>query len=109
MTVKEMRQRQLQQFNEDYINNIEVAKHITNCFHRLCGLSEYVFNLQNNTNTCDSRLCAEYEEKEAKAIQRLNNKVKPYGLNIVYAGIYPSICVMDGNCIAKQCFFYIAY
>lgn len=102
LTIAQRRERALNYFNQDYIRDEETARKIINSFYRLSGLSERVCYRQNDERTCNSRYTAELEEKEERWIERLNGYLKPYGLKVIYFGIYPTICKPDteksGNC-----------
>lgn len=102
LTIAQRRERALDRFNEEHIHDEEAARKIINSFYRLSGLSERVFYRENCESTCNSRYTAELEEKEERWIKRLNEYLRPYGLKVIYFGIFPTICKPDneksGNC-----------
>lgn len=111
LTQAQRRERALINFNNEFINDLEKARKIINSYYRLCGLSYRVCILQNDSELHATPYTQEQEEKEQRHIQRLNNYLKPYGLNIAYSGIYPSIVILDktrpGTCIERDVYFYI--
>lgn len=102
LTIAQRRERALNRFNEEHIHDEEAARKIINSFYRLSGLSERVFYRQNDEKLYNSRYTLSLEEKEDRWISRLNGYLKPYGLKVIYFGIFPTICKPDneksGNC-----------
>lgn len=111
LTIAQLRERALINFNNEFIHDLSKARKIINSYYRLCGLSYRVCLLQNDADTCDADYTKEQEAKEEKHINRLNNYLQPYGLNIAYSGIYPSIVILDktrpGVCIERDVYFHI--
>ena len=111
LTQAQRRERALINFNDEFIKDMEQARKIINSYYRLCGLSYRVCMLQNDAEMHATPYAQEQEEKEQRHIQRLNNYLKPYGLNIAYSGIYPTIVILDktrpGNCIGRYVYFFI--
>lgn len=109
LTQAQRRAAALQNFNERYIHDIEKAKYIINSYYRLAGLNYRVCILQNDEATCNSKYLKELEAKEEKHIKRLDVILSNYGLNIAYAGIYPTIAKVDKQrgTIDHEAYFYI--
>lgn len=101
MTIAQIREKQLENFNALYIKDEEKAKKIINSFYRLCGLDEWLVYAQNDEKRCNSSYTHSQEEKALRWIKRLNGWLEPYGLKIAYAGIYPMIAIMEGSAIAR--------
>lgn len=116
MTIAQMRKKELDRLvsyktddpkEEDYAE----ARRLMNSFYRLCGLCETNLYLANNERTCDSTYTKESEEREMKWSKRLSDEFqKIYGLQLFYAGYYPSIGIKykdTGACSEKiSTFFY---
>lgn len=84
------------------IYECEEERHIMNAFYRLSGLSERKCYYDNGEELATGKAWAirraeELEQKEERAIKRLNEKLKNYGLTIGYSGIYPRIIKLDKN------------
>lgn len=99
MSIKELRIKALERFNEKYIHNMEKATNFSNRFYRLCGLSERLFYMNNDAEIYNrrKRWIEEEEKKEDRAIQRLKNELKQYGLTIYYFGYLPTITELDNG------------
>ena len=84
--------KQIEIFNNQYINNPEQARKIILSYRKLCYLSARVCDMQNDSAYINSSFLAEQEAKEQNHIERLNKYLKPYNLILEYPGIYPIIC-----------------
>ena len=114
MTIAEKRQLELVNFSKKYNIELSEATRIINSYYRLCGLSERSVLASNDYDTYTKRRkYVEYlDNKCEKWIERLRGYLSPYGLYLVYAGIYPTICILDekgGNCIKETCYNPIFY
>lgn len=99
MTIKELRIKALERFNEKYINDMEKATNFANRFYRLCGLSERLFYMNNDATIYSrrKRWIEELEEKEDRMINRLKEELKQYGLTVYYFGYLPTITELDNG------------
>lgn len=111
LTIAQRRERQLEHFNDAYINDIDKAKKILNSYYRLCGLSERTFYLANDEKTCNGKYCKECEERELRWISRLNEMLNGTNLKVTYLGFLPSICEMneETGAVKHQEIYCIAY
>lgn len=92
MTIAQKRARALNDFNDNYIHNIEAAKHIANILYRLSGLEERLLYLENDEKTCNRRYTREMRERADKQFKRLETLLQPYNLIVIYPGYLPTIC-----------------
>lgn len=107
-TVAEMREKDVLRLAERTTEPeaIEKARKALNSYYRLAGLSERLFYINNSerayTRCFNSGVLADMEAQEDRWIKRLNEYLKPFGLAVVFTGIYPSI-VRKGerNCIEE--------
>ena len=110
-TQHQQRERALINFNDKYIHDIEIARKIINSYYRLSGLNYRLCILQNQEATYNTNYTKQLEVKETNHIKRLKSYLEPYGLTIIYCGIYPTIAVQDqkkpGNVIKESAYFYI--
>lgn len=107
MNKKELREKSIKEFNKDYIRDIDMTRKIVRSYHGLCRLSEKVCNLQNDEKMCNSNICTLMEAKEERHIKRLNECLQPYGLKVMYPGIYPVISeVNENNAIIRSAYYW---
>ena len=109
-TQAQRREKELNNFNDKYIHDIDTARKIINSYYRLCGLSYRVCELQNDEYWHNKPYTQDQEAKEARHIDRIKAYLKPYGLTLDYSGIYPSICIKDPKTggIATTAYFHIS-
>ena len=102
MTIAQLREKEVHRLasykNEKLTEeDLNEARKIQNSYYRLCGLSERVCERQNDERYCDSYSTHKMEEKEERWIKRLGEELKPYGLKLIYPGIYPVIYTESGS------------
>lgn len=105
MTIAQLREKEVDKLA--HYNNatptdedIQTARRLMNSFYRLCALDERNCYLANDERTCNKKSTLASEERAIKWHKRLDKEFYTrYGLNLVYAGIYPTICVKENHCI----------
>lgn len=109
MTIAQLREKEVERLarfknSEPTEQDINNARRIMNSFYRLCGLCETNLYLANDERTCNRQSTKDSEEREEKWVKRLNEQLKPYGLQLFYCGYCPSIGIVEkphGGCIEK--------
>lgn len=110
MTVSEMRRKQLERFNEEYIGDIEAARHIANCYYKLCGMCDRLLTLENDARCYKAKMTRRLAQKTDAAIERLNKKLSDYGLELTWSGHIPGIGkTNEKHCITCLAFYLISY
>lgn len=84
--------KQIEIFNNQYINDLQEARKIILSYRKLCYLSGRVCEMQNDSEYINSSFLADQEAREEKHRERLQNYLNPYNLILEYPGIYPIIC-----------------
>lgn len=95
LTIAQRRERQLQEFNNKYINNEETARKIFNSYYRYVGLYRRLVDLENDSRYCDSRYCKSLQAKEETWRERLTGYLKPYNVVIFVPWITPCLGIKD--------------
>lgn len=106
MTTAQLRAREVERLASFGNGNVAEAKQIMNSYYRLCGLCETNLYLANTEITCNSSYTLKSEAKEEKWNERLNKRLAPYGLELVYFGFFPTICFKGKNAQAIGIHFY---
>ena len=84
--------KQIENFNERYIKDLDQARKIILSYRKLCYLSARVCEMQNDSEYINSSFLADQEAREEKHRERLQKYLNPYNLILEYPGIYPIIC-----------------
>lgn len=106
LSVKQLREQELEKFNKRYINDYEKARNLINRLYRLSGLNSRLCEYDNDERYCNSKYVNNQHNKEDRMIQRLKNDLKPYGLTIFYPGIYPIIISIETKEHALNTYYY---
>lgn len=109
MTIAQLREKEVERLarfkdSEPTEQNITDARKIMNSFYRLCGLCTTNLYLANDARTCNRQSTKDSEEREERWVKRLNEQLKPYGLQLFYCGYCPSIGIVEkphGGCVEK--------
>ena len=89
--------KQIEVFNNQFINDLEQARKIILSYRRLCYLSARICEMQNDSEYINSSYLKDQEAREEKHCARLTKYLEPYHLILEYPGIYPIICTQDEN------------
>lgn len=83
--------------------DINEARRIMNSFYRLCGLCTTNLYLTNDSYWHNKPSTEASEAKEERWIKRLNQELKPYGLQLFFSGYCPSIGIVDNRgCVYEK-------
>ena len=91
MTIAQLREKALDRFNNDYINDFDKARNFVNRFYRLSGLADRLLIYDNDERLCNRSWVLEEHNKEDLMLDRLRNDLKPYGLTIRYYSWLPTL------------------
>lgn len=105
-TIAQTRERALENFNSQYINNLDTAKNLVNRFYRLSGICNRLLYVENDEKRCNSRYARELHAQCDKAEKKLNDDLQKYGLSIRYFSWLPAICESGSTCEALSRFYY---
>jgi len=91
LTIAQLREKALERFNNDYINDMTKAANLVNRFYRLSGMDERLLYLENDERTHDKPYTLELSEKAERSLDKLRKDLKAYGLTIRYYGYLPTL------------------
>ncbi len=106
VTVAWAREKALENFNEQYIHNMDKAKNLVNRYYRLCGADGRLCELENDERTYNRPYTKELAERTEKSYKRLKSDLGEFGLTVRYYGIYPTIEETETQRNALSTFFY---
>ena len=92
LTVAEKREKAVVELANRTNGDIASAKKAMNAYYRLCGLEERLLILENDERTCNTPYTKSLQEKEQKAIERVNGYFKEFDAVLVWFGYLPTIC-----------------
>ena len=108
MTIRELRQKDIQRLGEMLNGNTEEATYIMNCFYRLAGIYELLCVVENDSSLYYyySRLglLEEKQNKLDKMVSNINKHLSPIGLRVNLESACTSIVRPDEDnrgCIAE--------
>lgn len=102
MTTAQLRERAINELarrktTEPTAEDIAAARHVMNCFYRLCGMDERLLYLENDERTYNSAYTKETAARRDRSYERINRTLKAdYNARLVYFGYLPTICA-DGT------------
>lgn len=91
LTIAQLREKALERFNNDYINDMTKAANLVNRFYRLSAMEDRLLYLTNDESTHNARYTIELSEKATKSLDRLREDLKAYGLTIRYYSWLPTL------------------
>lgn len=108
MTIAQLREKELERFNDAFIHSLDDARHIITTFYRCAGLCDRLLYLDNDERTCNRRSTQELHERADRQVMRLNALLKPYGLVTRFSSWLPSICKLEDkyHCEVFNRYFY---
>lgn len=72
--------------------NIEAARKAMNAYYRLCGIEERLLYLENDEKRHNSNYTRRLQEKEERAIKRVQDYFAEFNACLVWFGYLPTIC-----------------
>ena len=105
MTIAQLRECSLIQFNDSYIHDIEKARTIVRLYYLLARQDERLLYLDNDERMYNDPTTELLRIRRDHRHHKLSELLKPYGLRIVYYGFLPTI-VTNNQKQALYVYFY---
>ena len=95
MTIAQLREKALERFTTEYIQDSDKARNLVNRFYRLSAMDDRLLILENDERTANRYYTKELSIKATKSLDRLRNDLKQYGLTIRYYSWLPTLEEID--------------
>ena len=92
MTIAEKREKAVIELANRTNGNVDAARKAMNAYYRLCGLEERLLYLENDEKRHNSYYTKCLQEKEERAIPRVQKYFEEFNACLVWFGYLPTIC-----------------
>lgn len=106
LTIAQLREIQLNKFNNNFIQDLDKAKNLINRYYRLCGMDERLLYLENDERWHNKAYTKNLADKAQRTLDKLKQDLKSYNLTLIYFGYLPTICEIGSTNNAYYAYFY---
>ena len=106
MTIAQLREKALENFTTEYIKDGDKARNLVNRFYRLSAMDDKLLILENDEYFYNRPCTINLRNKADKALDRLRDDLKAYGLTIRYYSWLPTLEEIETQKTALTKYYY---